>query len=128
MSGGGLKEESNCNFRALNQHMSEVRKQHGMTQAGLARVLGVSQRTVFAYEGERRVSVPRLPKLAENFAIAVETLDGDDHGPRGRLTAAYHRRVFRYAEHYRALRKSEQRFMEKCLHVLFKISVAEPSS
>lgn len=46
-----------------------------MTQAELARAIGVSQQSVFAYElGDRRVSVLIVSKLASVFKIPVEEL------------------------------------------------------
>ena len=56
MSAPCLKAESRAYFRALGKHITELRKEIGMTQAELARALKVSQQTVFAYElGDRRV-------------------------------------------------------------------------
>ncbi|WP_129780376.1 helix-turn-helix transcriptional regulator [Peristeroidobacter soli] len=45
-----IKAESRAYFRALGKHISQLRKEIGMTQAELARALNVSQQAVFAYE------------------------------------------------------------------------------
>jgi DNA-binding XRE family transcriptional regulator len=67
-----LKAESRAYFRSLGKHITELRKEIGMTQAELARALKVSQQTVFAYElGDRRVSVLMLVKLARIFDTSV---------------------------------------------------------
>jgi transcriptional regulator with XRE-family HTH domain len=58
-------------------------KEQGMTQAELARAIGVSQQTVFAYElGDRRVSVLLVAKLAKVFGVSVEELMGMTRSPR----------------------------------------------
>jgi hypothetical protein len=68
MCGGRLKEQSKPYFRALGQHISEVRKQHGSGRAR-PRIRGLTA-TVFAYElGERRGSMPMLLKLADIFTV-----------------------------------------------------------
>jgi transcriptional regulator with XRE-family HTH domain len=77
MSVPRIKTETRAYFRALGAHIGELRKEQGMTQAELARALGVSQQTVFAYElGDRRVSVLILIKLARIFDVSLEQLSG----------------------------------------------------
>src|SRR3990170_2894693 len=70
-----IKAESRVYFRALGKHIEVLRKGIGMTQAELARAIGVSQQTVYAYEtGDRRVSVLILAKLAPILQVSVEEL------------------------------------------------------
>lgn len=70
-----IKAESRVYFRALGKHIEVLRKEICMTQAELARAIGVSQQTIYAYEtGDRRVSVLILAKLAPIFQISVEEL------------------------------------------------------
>jgi transcriptional regulator with XRE-family HTH domain len=77
------KAESRAYFRALGKHITVLREGIGMTQAELARTLGVSQQTVFAYElGDRRVSVLMLDKLANIFDVQVTALMGLRQVPR----------------------------------------------
>jgi len=72
-----IKQESRAYFKALGAHVSMLRKSRGMTQAELARAIGVSQQAVFAYElGERRISVLVLAKLARIFSTPVGDLVG----------------------------------------------------
>jgi len=89
-----------------------------MTQAELARTLGVSQQTVFAYElGDRRVSVLMLIKLAKIFGVPVEDLMGmskAQRSPKRRLSAA----SVRHAELFRQLNKTQQRFVARIIEVL----------
>jgi transcriptional regulator with XRE-family HTH domain len=117
MSAPRLKAESRTYFRALGKHITELRKEFGMTQAELARALKVSQQTVFAYElGDRRVSVLMLIKLARIFDTSVEELSGlrMPIRPKRRLSPA----GARHAENYQRLSKTEQRFVKRIIDLL----------
>ncbi|MET0534561.1 MAG: helix-turn-helix transcriptional regulator [Steroidobacter sp.] len=115
-----IKQESRAYFRALGTHISELRKERGMTQAELARTLGVSQQTVFAYElGDRRVSVLMLVKLAKVFGVSVESLMGMTKAQRPakrRLSPA----GVRHAERFHQLSKTQQRFVARIIEVLLE--------
>jgi transcriptional regulator with XRE-family HTH domain len=115
-----IKQESRAYFRALGAHITVLRKEQGMTQAELARALGVSQQTVFAYElGDRRVSVLILAKLSKVFGTPVEELMGLTRIPR-----PAHRRLspagMRHADRFQQLSKTEQRFVKKIIDVLLE--------
>ena len=70
-----IKQESRAYFKALGAHVMTLRKSRGMTQAELARAIGVSQQAVWAYElGERRISVLVLAKLSKIFSTSVENI------------------------------------------------------
>lgn len=121
-----MNAESRTYFRALGKHITELRKERGMTQAELARALGVSQQTVFAYElGDRRVSVLMLIKLAKVFGVAVEDLMGltKPQRPRRRLSPA----GVRHAERYRMLSKTQQRFVARIIDVLLEQNSPQPT-
>jgi DNA-binding XRE family transcriptional regulator len=115
-----IKTESRAYFRALGKHIEVLRKQIGMTQAELARAIGVSQQTIYAIEiGDRRVSVLMLAKLAPIFQISVEELVGLCEVPRPvvrRLSPA----GARHAERYQQLSKTEQRFVKKIIDTLLE--------
>jgi DNA-binding XRE family transcriptional regulator len=123
--GDVIKQESRTYFRALGSHISVLRKEHGMTQAELARTLGVSQQTVFAYElGDRRVSVLMLVKLAKVFAVEVEDLMGmtkPQRPAKRRLSPA----GVRHAERYQMLSKTQQRFVARIIDVLLEQNRAQ---
>jgi transcriptional regulator with XRE-family HTH domain len=115
-----IKAESRVYFRALGAHITELRKGIGMTQAELARALGVSQQTVFAYElGDRRVSVLIVAKLARIFQVSVEEMIGMSRIPR-----PAHRRLspagIRHSQRFQQLSKTEQRFVKKIIDVLLE--------
>lgn len=113
-----IKQDSRAYFRALGGQVTMLRKSRGMTQAELARAIGVSQQAVWAYElGERRISVLLLAKLAKVFSTPVEGMIGLSKPPlvrRGRLSP----RCMRHAERLQALSKTQQRFVIKIIDVL----------
>lgn len=113
-----IKQESRAYFRTLGAHVTAMRKSRGMTQAELARAIGVSQQAVFAYElGERRISVLILVKLAKVFGISVEEMMGltkPARVPKGRLSP----RAVRNAQRLQALTKTQQRFVVRIIDVL----------
>ena len=91
-----------------------------MTQAELARALGVSQQTVFAYElDDRRVSVLIVAKLARIFQLSLEELIGLSRAPRPvkyRLSPA----GIRNSQRFQQLSRTEQRFVKKIIDVLLE--------
>jgi transcriptional regulator with XRE-family HTH domain len=113
-----MKQESHSYYKALGAHIALLRKSRGMTQAELARAIGVSQQAVFAYElGERRVSVFILVKLGKVFAISVEEMMGITRPvriPKRRLSP----RAMRHAERLQALSKTQQRFVVRIIDML----------
>ncbi|MPM50465.1 hypothetical protein SDC9_97206 [bioreactor metagenome] len=61
--------------QTLGEMISTLRKEHGMTQAGLAEKMNVTDKAVSKWE--RDLSCPdigSLPKLAEIFSISVDEL------------------------------------------------------
>jgi transcriptional regulator with XRE-family HTH domain len=113
-----IKTESRSYFKALGAHVSLLRKAQGMTQAELARALGVSQQAVFAYElGDRRVSVLILAKLSKVFAISVEQLMGITK-PAPLSKRRLSPRAMRHAERLQDLSKTQQRFVVRIIDVL----------
>lgn len=68
---------SRAYFRALGQRIAELRYRNEMTQGELARILGISQQTVFALErGYRRVRIDWLPVLMATFRVTADDLLG----------------------------------------------------
>lgn len=113
-----IKQESRTYFKTLGARVATLRKSHGMTQAELARDIGVSQQAVFAYElGERRISVLVLAKLAKIFSTSVEDMIGPPkplYARKGRLSP----RCMRHAERLQGLPKTQQRFVIRIIDVL----------
>jgi transcriptional regulator with XRE-family HTH domain len=112
-----IKKESRAYFAALGKRVTQLRKSRGMTQAELARALGVSQQAVFAYEiGDRRISVLVLERLARMFRLNIDQFLGFAPEPirKRRLSP----RAMRHAERLQALSKTQQRFVVRILDVL----------
>lgn len=113
-----MSPESRAYYKALGAHIALLRKARGMTQAELARAIGVSQQAVFAYElGERRVSVLLISKLSKIFGTSVAELIGmaqPTRVPKGRLSP----RAMRHAERLQALSNTQQRFVIRIIDVL----------
>lgn len=113
-----MRAESKAYYEALGARIAVLRKARGMTQAELARAIGVSQQTVFAYEiGERRVSAFILVKLSRVFSISVEELMGvirPVRPPKRRLSP----RAMRHAERMMGLSKTQQRFVVRIIDML----------
>lgn len=111
-----IKKESKKYFEALGKHISLLRKERGMTQAELARTLGVSQQAVFAYEiGERRVSVLILKKISRIFSTSLDGLAGMETprpAPKNRRLSP---KAMRHAERIQNLTKTAQRFLNESL-------------
>lgn len=125
MSGELIKAESRAYFKTLGKDICHRRKLLGMTQAELARAIGVSQQAVFAYElGERRVSVLILSRIAKVFAVPVTDLidmTPPARFPKQRLSP----RAIRHAQRLQALSKTQQRFVVRILDVLEDRSAAD---
>ena len=112
-----IKRESRAYFAALGKRVTQLRKARGMTQAELARALGVSQQAVFAYEiGERRISVLVLERLAKLFRLNIDQFLGFAPEPvkKRRLSP----RAMRHAERLQALSKTQQRFVVRIIDTL----------
>lgn len=113
-----IRAESRSYFVALGKHICRLRKDRGLTQAELARAIGVSQQAVFAYElGERRVSVLLLTKIARVFSNSVAELVAMARPvrvakPRVSPKALHH------AERLQALSMTQQRFVVRIIDVL----------
>jgi transcriptional regulator with XRE-family HTH domain len=115
-----IKAESRTYFRALGKRIEILRKEIGMTQAELARAIGVSQQTIYAIEiGARRVSVLMLAKLAPIFQISVEQLMGTST-PQLRTNRHPSPAGMRHAERFQQLSRTEQRFVKKIIDVLME--------
>lgn len=112
------KAESRAYFKALGAHITLMRKARGMTQAELARAVGVSQQAVFAYElGERRTSVLVLVKIAKAFLVPIEDMIGLAR-PVKQHTRRLSPRAERHARRLMDLPKTQQRFVIRIIDVL----------
>lgn len=124
----GIKAESRAYFRALGARIRQLRQDQGLTQAELARTLGVSQQTVFAYElGDRRVTLPTVPKLTKTLRITVEELMAVTTPLRTRVQRRSPR-ILRHAERIQRLSKTQQRFVIRIVDLLEESSSHAPTA
>lgn len=118
-----IKQQSRVFFRALGKHITNCRKQIGMTQAELARAIGVSQQAVFAYElGERRVSVLVLVKLAAIFQTTPDEMIKRvmPSPPRSTKLQRVSPASIRLAGCIQTLNKTRQRFVRRIIEMLME--------
>lgn len=94
------------------------RKAQGLTQAQLAKKLGVSQPAVNAYEtGAHRVPLSALPALTQALGVSTDELLGEratsgKRGPAPKLQQQF--------EHLSRLPRSQQRFASRMLDAVLK--------
>ena len=90
-----IQQDPSKVYQALGKTIAAYRADLGLSQATLAKQLGVAQQLVAAFEaGTRRISVEDLLRLSIIFKVPVATLftDGQDSkkpGPRPKLVVAY---------------------------------------
>jgi transcriptional regulator with XRE-family HTH domain len=98
-----------------------------MTQAELARALGVSQQTVFSYElGDRQVSVFILRELAAALKVSLDELIGTKDGPAARKRRISPR-VARWAERIQGLSSTNKRMVIRIIDTLILAGSISPS-
>lgn len=104
--------------RALGKRITALRKEFELTQAELARVLGVSQQTVFAFElGDRRISIDKVPLLTRTFGMSADQLLGIvpvPSLPRARTSPA----ELRLVEQVRSLSMTDRRVVRRVAEAL----------
>jgi transcriptional regulator with XRE-family HTH domain len=106
-----MRTDSRKYFKALGAQIARARKSRGYTQEEVATRVGVSQQAIFSYEnGERRVSVFLLDRLAKLFVMRIEDLAGWVPPGRGR-PQRLSPRAKHHAERLQALSKTQQRFV-----------------
>lgn len=104
--------------RALGKRITALRKEYELTQAELARQLGVSQQSIFEYElGDRRVQLDAVPKLLDVFGVTCEQLLGLrplQPLPKARVSPA----ELRHVERLRSLARSDRRVVVRVTEAL----------
>lgn len=105
-------------YRQLGDRVSTLRKEQGLTQVQLAKLLGMSQQLMAAHEaGQRKIPASLVPKLAMLFEVSCEQLLGVRETPAKRgPTPALQRQV----EQIRQLPRTKQRFVMEMLDTVIK--------
>jgi transcriptional regulator with XRE-family HTH domain len=107
-------------FIALGKRIKRLRQQHGLAQYELARLLDVSQQTVFAYEGgHRRLRLDMVPTLMTVLRVECEVLLGlkplaSLPSPETRVSLL----VIRLAEEINQLAKDDKRIIMRLVEAL----------
>lgn len=107
-------------FRALGRRIKQLREKHGMAQHELARLLEVSQQTVFSYEGgHRRVRLDMIPTLMMALQVECDVLLGlrplaSLAPPEARVSP----QVLRLAEDISQLTKDDRRIIIRMVEAL----------
>ena len=110
-----ISSEERDFFIALGERIALLRKTHGITQAQLAEVLGVSQQTVQADEvGRRRIQVAALPVVASTLSVSLEELFGQGK-QAARAKRGPAQRWQQQIEAVAKLPKARQRFVSEML-------------
>ncbi|MBM0105776.1 helix-turn-helix transcriptional regulator [Steroidobacter sp. S1-65] len=113
-----IREVSRDYYQKLGAHIALLRKTCGITQAELARAIGVSQQAIFAYElGERRVSVLVLTRISRFFSIPVQELLAMAQ-PVREIKSKVSPGALHRAAQLQTLSKTEQRFVGRIIDTL----------
>jgi transcriptional regulator with XRE-family HTH domain len=104
-------------FKVLGSRVSQLRRDHGLTQVQLAEALGISQQMVASYEvGRRRIPVSMLQALAQALSVAVDDLLGETAKARAKRGPAPV--LARHMERISALSKPQQKFVIQVLETV----------
>lgn len=110
-------------FKQLGERIASLRKERQLTQVQLAKVLGISQQYMQAFEaGRRKVPSSMLPTLSKVLAISVEELIGmgSSHNKKRGPTP----KLLRQVEQLSYLPKSKQKFVMEMLDTVIKQQAA----
>lgn len=100
-------------FRTLGERVTQLRKEHRLTQVQLADMLTLSQATITSYEsGQRCIPADVLPRVATILGVSMEELTGTNAKPskRGPTPKFQHQ-----LEQIARLPKAKQRFVVEML-------------
>ena len=108
-----LTPEDRAFFARLGARICTLRKDRGMTQAELSKMLGCSQPLLVLFEkGRRRIPVSDLATLAGIMELSLDDLVGIQPKPTKRGPAPKLQRQF---EQLSKLPKTKQRFVSEML-------------
>jgi transcriptional regulator with XRE-family HTH domain len=102
----------------LGDRVANLRKEQGLTQVQLAKILGISQQLMAAYEAaQRKIPAVMIPKLAGLFEVSCEELLGTKQPAAKRgPTPVLQRQV----EQIRLLPRTKQKFVMDMLDTVIK--------
>jgi len=113
-----MTPEETAFFKDLGSRIAALRKDCGLTQTQLGKMIGVSQQQVVSFEkGRRKVPVSALPKLSKALGITVEELIGIESKPGKRGPTP---KLQRQLEQLLQLPRSKQRFVIEMLDTVLQ--------
>lgn len=66
----------------FSERIKELRRKHGMTQAALGKIIGVTRDSIYTYEkGINYPEVRNLITLADHFGVSLDYLIGRTDNP-----------------------------------------------
>ena len=105
-------------YKELGERIAQLRKEHGLTQVQLAKLLGISQQLMTAHErGTRKVPVSMLPKLSKIFGMTIDELLENKQAPVKRGPVAV---LNRQVEQIRMLPRTKQKFVMEMLDTVIR--------
>jgi transcriptional regulator with XRE-family HTH domain len=104
----------------IGKSIRELRKKAGLTQADLAKTLGVKQQVIASYEkGLANPEVAKLPALAKALGISIaELFQEGAHEEAGQKIRRKNSRDIQAQEVFRKLKPEEQRTILKHMRAL----------
>jgi transcriptional regulator with XRE-family HTH domain len=107
---------------SLGQRVKELRESYGISQQKLAEMLHVSRPTISQIEnGERKIFVEELMKLAEIFNLSVEALLGIKKEPEIILQKDKNKKKIESKMRINVPQKNLKKFKEVFLYILNKV-------
>jgi transcriptional regulator with XRE-family HTH domain len=107
-------------FKELGTRIKVYRKELGLTQIQLAKVLNISQQHMGSFEnGIRKIPASMLPTLAELFGISLETLYGQEV-KNGQTKRGPTPKLLKQVEQLASLPKNKQKFVMEMLDTVIK--------
>ena len=113
-----MTEKDKIFFKDLGVRIALYRKEQGLTQIQLAKILGISQQHMGSFEhGIRKIPASMLPTLSELFGISLEVLYGQNNKPVKRGPTP---KLLQQVERLASLPKSKQKFVIEMLDTVIK--------
>jgi transcriptional regulator with XRE-family HTH domain len=110
-----ISSEDRAFVKALGARIAQWRAEQGITQVEFAKMLGVSQQAVHAYEtAERRVPVSKLPIIAKTLAVSLDDLLGTPAQARAKRDALPPK-LLQQLERIQSLPKAKQKIITEML-------------
>ena len=113
-----MTEDDKTFYKKLGERITQLRKEHQITQVQMAELLGISQQLVAANEaGRRKIPVSMLPRLAKIFDLSIDELLGMKKAAvkRGPVSA-----LNRQVEQIRLLPRTKQKFVMEMLDTVIR--------